>query len=300
MNNLNYKADIICDTQNQHGRRLTTFVLRYPRFIHSELMTHRLFSRNASSSRAIPVKRMIEAIQNHPAGPIEWGKNKPGMQAEELLDERSVERAINVWEDAAQSACCFALKLHNLGIHKQIVNRLLEPFQWISVVLTSSCFDNFFELRDHPDAQPEIKKLAQMMKGSLDNSYPLVLDNGRWHIPFIADVDFDLTNSEQLFKALAVSTARCARVSYQTFDGKPSTIEADLKLYNMLVNSQPLHASPAEHQAMAATDHSSKFGLLSSLSGNFNNTFIQHRKIIENFSAGQNGLNKFLSIYSDS
>jgi thymidylate synthase ThyX len=80
-------AKIIADSisESEYGDRITTFELEYPRFIHGELMTHRLFSRNAASSRAIPINKMMDQVLTAPAMPVEWGLNKSGMQAEEML-----------------------------------------------------------------------------------------------------------------------------------------------------------------------------------------------------------------------
>jgi hypothetical protein len=248
-----FEASIILDSISSAGVRLTTFQLRYPRFIHAELMTHRVFSRNASSSRAIPVKKMIQDIIREPAEPVFWGSNKPGMQAGEELTGRDLMDAKNYWRDAMWGAIIQAQKLVNLGLHKQIANRLLEPYGHINVVVTSTEFQNFFTLRCHETAQPEIKVLADLMLELYRTNEPQRLESGEWHLPYVQLKDrLELSagdENEGLKLLKAISVARCARVSYLTHDGRQTSITEDLELYDRLVGSQPLHASPAEHQA---------------------------------------------------
>jgi thymidylate synthase-like protein len=257
-------AEVILDSISPAGHRLTTFKLRYPKFIHSEFMTHRVFSRNASSSRAVPTSKLIEEVRDPEtrASPVFWGKNQPGMQAyEELpgfneatgLDARSQARLI--WDQAAQEAVICAQQIYVLGAHKQIVNRILEPFLHINVVCTATEYMNFFGLRLDAGAQPEMRALAEAMWKAYVESSPQLLSPGQWHLPFIDISDLSTLSLKSgklpLEDALKVSVARCARVSYNShFPGnKKSTLEEDLKLYERLVGSQPVHASPAEHQA---------------------------------------------------
>lgn len=243
------KATVIADSVFGNNNRITTMELRYPRFIHSELMTHRMFSRNASSSRAIPVARLIEEVRTNPAIPIHWGKNKAGMQADGEVDDRTAYWAKQDWNDARLNACVCAERMAKAGVHKQVVNRILEPFQYINVLVTSTEWENFFKLRDHPDAQPEIQALAKAMKEALKKSYPTRLDltNKRhWHLPYVTHQERLVYSTDEL-KALSV--ARCASVSYKTVDGKPMTIDKALRIYEKLTNSDPIHASPFEHVA---------------------------------------------------
>lgn len=249
-------ATIITDSISGAGKRLTTFQLCYPRFIHSEVMTHRVFSRNASSSRAIPVAKMIEQVRNDPAMPIHWGKNQAGMQAKEELGCMDLLRAKSRWRLAAESAAAHAEVMLEVGLHKQVANRLLEPFQWMHVVLTATEFDNFFELRAHEDAQPEIHELAIQMKAAMEASKPALLKLGEWHLPYVTDEDRHAiiqrtvsTYEDAAELARKVSAARCCRVSYLKHDGHPSTIEEDLTLCDRLAGARPIHASPFEHQA---------------------------------------------------
>jgi hypothetical protein len=246
-----FQAKVIAHSAtNEHASQIITMQLRYPRFIHSEFMTHRMFSRNASSSRAIPVAKMIEQVMYEPAMPIHWGKNQPGMQARKEFDGAVREYLIADWRDAADQAAIIAARMDRFGAHKQIVNRLLEPFQWISVVVTATEWDNFFELRDHEDAQPEIRYLAQSMRAAIDASTFVIRHSSRgtesWHLPYILDEERKQFRLRQL---LAMSAARCARVSYLTHDGKQPDCAADFALHERLVASKPIHASPTEHQA---------------------------------------------------
>lgn len=248
---MTFEAKVIEDSISHHGVRLTTLQLRYPRFIHAEFMTHRVFSRNASSSRAIPVAKMIEQVHTEPAMPIHWGKNQPGMQAQEELSGREAAIVKATWREAARAAARQARAMADLGAHKQVVNRILEPFQFISVVVTATEWANFFELRNHPDAQPEIHHLAVLMQEAIGKSIPFQRHRNRddancWHLPYVQADERHAFDVETLRK---LSAARCARVSYLTHDGENPDVFKDLALFERLVGSRPLHASPVEHQA---------------------------------------------------
>lgn len=243
------QAKVIADSISASYNRITTLQLIYPRFIHAELMTHRMFSRNASSSRAIPVKKMLEMVRKDPAMPIHWGKNEAGMQAKEEIQH--VFGAKDLWKVAARNAADLAEEMMKLGLHKQVVNRILEPFQHISVVLTATEFDNWNELRMHPDAQPEIQELARQMHLAMIDSNPVKLKSGEWHLPYVTDDDRNSVNafgypSDALMK---ISAARCCRVSYLKHDGAKPSIDDDMKLCERLAGAKPIHASPFEHQA---------------------------------------------------
>lgn len=261
-------AIVIADSISPAHIRLTTMQLRYPKFIHGEFMTHRVFSRNASSSRAIPVERLIKDVIDDPVYPSFWGKNQPGMQAREehndpINPDNSVPASTiatrfltrkEAWDEAREQAVAAAYSFANAGYHKQIVNRLLEPFCHINVVVTSTEWENFFELRCHPDAQPEMRILAEAMKKVLAYGKSIQRFPGDdWHLPYVTNEEWQewLTDGYDVAKTFGIkaSIARCARVSYLTQEGKKPDIGSDLKLYHQLVGSVPLHASPAEHQA---------------------------------------------------
>lgn len=211
-------------------KRLTTFVLRYPRFIHAEFMTHRVFSRNASSSRAIPVAKMIQAIKDDPAMPVYWGKNQSGMQAAEELSAPEIEDMKGFWLSARNEAIRHAEEMLSRGLHKQIANRILEPWMHIEVVCTANQWANFYALRDHPDAQPEMQALAKAMFEAHVASQPEILLPGLWHLPFVSEDEQEVEyGTRSVAKAgeylCKVSAARCARVSYLKHDGTKSTPE---------------------------------------------------------------------------
>lgn len=276
-------AKIIEDSISSEGVRLTTLQLTYNRYIHGELMTHRVFSRNAMSSRAVPVAKMIEQVRNDPAMPIHWGANQPGMQAHQQLEGAALAAAKEEWLTAARQAANRAEAMQALGLHKQVANRALEPFQWMHTIVTATEWANFFELRDHPDAQPEMRELAVQVRLAMNGSVPTLLKMNEWHLPFVsAEERGNLTMS---FATLCkLSAARSARVSYMTHDGKTPDLEKDLALYERLVGSKPLHASPIEHQA--TPDCRKHTSLLpedwqgAGLHGNFIG-WCQYRKIIE-------------------
>lgn len=251
-------ATIIADSTDSRHARITTMQLRYPRFVHAEFMTHRVFSRNASSSRAIPVARLIQDIIDDTAMPIHWGKNQKGMQADEehnalvgryffdtTLEGQYLEGSPqDAWNFARDCAIIMAKEFDKAGYHKQIVNRLLEPFSHINVIVTATDWQNFFDLRLHPDAQPEMQKLARQMKIAMDASTPELLGGGEWHLPYVTREEM----GEHPYRILkAISAARCARVSYMTHDGIKPRLDDDMDLANRLLEGH--HMSPFEHQA---------------------------------------------------
>ena len=241
------------------GKRITTFQLCYPRFIHGEIMTHRVFSRNAMSSRAVPVAKMIAQVRSMPAKPVHWGANQAGMQA--TAEVRTV-CAEFLWMKAAKAAADIAEEMEKLGLHKQVANRILEPFQWMRTIVTSTEWENFYELRDHPDAQPEFQHLAKMMHAAHKASVPNFLNEGNWHLPYVSEAEVGMNSFEELPVDLRkVSAARCARVSYLTHDGQKPDVTKDLALFDRLAGGRPLHASPLEHQATPGdTDTGNFFG----------------------------------------
>ncbi|MBM3203883.1 FAD-dependent thymidylate synthase [Candidatus Woesearchaeota archaeon] len=240
------EVKMIADSKSEWGDRICTLQLKYPRFIHAEFMTHRVFSRSASSSRAIPISKIISQVWNDPAMPVHWGANVSGMQAKTELTEWKLSAAKFIWRTSAKFACGFAYLFSKIGLHKQIGNRILEPWQYINVIVTSTEWDNFFELRVHPDAQPEIQELARAMFRCINHSTPQFIEHGDWHLPYITSEEKIIYSQEELLKA---STARCARVSYSNHDGSKPNITKDIDLHDKLVASRPIHASPAEHQA---------------------------------------------------
>lgn len=239
-------AKIIADTLSPRGKRITTLQLRYPRYIHAEFMTHRVFSRNASSSRAIPIERLIQDIIDDPVEPI-FLENKRGMSAETYISGWKLETSKLYWNKARQNAITSAKDLSQLGVHKQIVNRLLEPFAHINVLVTSTEWDNFFSLRISPEAQQEICELAKNIKKAMDESTP---KGYTLHTPYIKDEDVAALKNN-VNDVLKVSVARCARVSYLNFNNIRDYDE-DIALYEKLYKSR--HMSPFEHVAYSSDD----------------------------------------------
>lgn len=259
MNKFGISAKVIEHSFNEHNVELLTMQLRYPRFIHSEFMTHRVLSRNASSSRAIPVQKMLDMVRKEPAMPVEWGMNQPGMQAGRLATQAEEQRGKGTWMAAASLAASAAEELMMLGFHKQICNRLIEPFQFINVVVTATEWDNFFELRDHEAADPTIHELARVMRMAKEDSRPVLRVYEHrdwamgWHLPYITHEERAKFTEAPIMLA-KMSSARCARTSYLTHDMKEPSVPDDLGLFNRLAGEKPIHASPTEHAARVSSD----------------------------------------------
>lgn len=272
-------AKIIKDSISEENQRIITFELEYPRFIHSEFMTHRAVSKNSASSRAIPLATMLKNVWNNGATFVEWGKNQSGMQAKEQLQGLQRYAAEAIWNLSGKAACIFAWLLGKTGAHKQICNRVVEPWSHMKVVATATEWDNFFHLRNHKDAQPEIHELARVMWEAVKNSIPTKLRQGQWHLPYVdgynikPNEDFVPFDEKDigLDDAIKLSASLCAQVSYRKSD---ESIKKALIIYDRLVSSTPVHASPFEHQATPASHRIVR-------SGNFVG-WIQYRQTIPN------------------
>lgn len=282
-------ATVIKDSINYLGTRITTLILEYPRYIHGEFLTHRVLSKNAGGSRAIPISKMIENVRNNTVYPI-WTRNQKGMQGEVIQDEKLIEELnndiffIRDWIIGEVNA------LSNKGVHKQNANRYLEPFVHIKLLCTGTDWDNFFTLRCHKDAQPEIQALAENIRHAMNESKPTKLGVGEWHIPFEEYMPEGLDTEDRI----KVAVARCARVSYNNFETNSIDVKKDIELYDRLIVQEPAHMSPTEHIARVPsieelnffssrylTHEMGKFTYykgkyISNLSG-----FIQLRKLIE-------------------
>lgn len=236
-------ARILAHTKNLlTGDEVVTFECTYHRFILPEVNTYRHFSRNSASSRGIPVTKRIEQVKNNPALPVQWGRNQKGMTASSEISEDEKRKAEEIWREAANAAIQYAEKMNALNVHKQIVNRLLEPFCWQTSVISAmrERFEYMFEQRIHPDAQPEFCELASKMKYALLDSTP---KTKCVHLPYILPEE----DSLPLHIRAAVSVARCARVSYTPFNMESPNVEEDLRLYSKLLTAEPPHLSPFEH-----------------------------------------------------
>jgi len=242
-----YSARVLLDSISPAGVRLTTLEVTFPRFVLSEFNTHRVFSRNSASSRAVPTSKLLEKVANEPVLPLEWGRNKAGMSAEDVLTREEEERAKGIWLSARDAALEHARELLELKVHKQELNRILEPFLWHTVIVTSTEWDNFFTLRCAPTAQPEIREAAVRMRAAIEESTSQPIGYGRWHLPLVQDDERTLDIETQK----KISAARCARVSYLTHGGTRE-IEKDIELHDRLKGER--HLSPFEHVATPAHD----------------------------------------------
>ena len=281
---MGHAAKILADSISPDGVRLLSFECEYPRIIHAEMMTHRVFSRNAASSRAIPIKKMIEMVMEDPYVPSIWGQNQKGMQAETEVNAVVAYDARYQWLSARDAAVRYAERLLQLGIHKQLTNRLLEPFLWYKCIISGTEWGNFFHLRNNKDAHPDIQIIARMMQELYEKREPQRLEYGQWHTPLISDEEqYTFCDSDPaalpVADKLKVSVARCARVSYLTHLGTRD-LQADLDLHDRLLASG--HLSPFEHVARPMTRHEttpSEARPDECFSGNFRG-WVQHRKEI--------------------
>lgn len=256
-----YSVKIIKDSINPVGNRLTTFELTYPRMVHAELMTHRAFSRNSASSRAIPTSTLMERIAENPVMPKWWGKNQSGMAAREELTGEALNEAKRLWLEARDNALHSAADLMAIGLHKQIANRIVEPWMFITVIVTATHWSNWYHLRDDKDAQPEIAWVAREMRLLHEAHEPKRLDVGEWHLPYVELEDetdplyvdpseINVLRGAQgwMLHMAKISAARCARVSYLTHDGIRD-LGKDIQLHDRLTGNG--HWSPFEHPAEA-------------------------------------------------
>lgn len=275
-------ATIIADSKNEHGQRITSFVCTFPRIVLAEFNTHRMLSRNSASSRAIPFDKMLKQIEEHPFIPIKWMKDHKGMQGNEYFTEEdiddygftAVENCKEEWLKARNYAIRHAKELSEIGVTKQIVNRLLEPFKWHTVIVTATEWENFFALRADEAAEIHIQDLASKMLEEYNNSEPKQLKAGEWHIPFGDQFDEGRLKELPMVKSLLkdnmngiellglhasfqeakvkIATARCARVSYENFEGGDD-YQKDIELHDRLASMG--HWSPFEHCARAMTEY---------------------------------------------
>lgn len=297
------QVEVILASRGSNGAPpIYTIRMRYPRPIHGEIMTHRVFSRNARSSRAVPVKTMLNEVRTIPYVPWHWGANQKGMQAAEECDEdvvvdRDYDGSIftydreEAWLEARDRCVEVAKGFMEAGYHKQNPNRLLEPFSWMDTLITATNWKNFLHLRDHKDAEPHLQDLARLVKQAIEAAEIQELQEGQWHLPYITEEDqreaYNGPSQTNSWNWLCqISAARCARISYKPFDGDAS-YERELERYNSLVTAERVHASPLEHQAQVDRWLDSSYEVSNpdfweqpELSGNFAPGWIQFRKTI--------------------
>ncbi len=265
---------------------LITMELTFPRIILAEVNTHRMFSRNTSSSRAIPFHKMVEAVENNPFIPMAFQKNHKGMQGSEYVDDYDlIEDLEQKWLMARDNAVKSAQTMHfNYDVTKQMCNRLLEPFMWTTMLVTTTKegLYNFFRLRcpayrfdetavykskqeavadgygselkttiqwlkkNEGQAEIHMMELAEKVYDAYRESVPEELHEGEWHIPYLQEIK-DMGNEVSTEDAIKVSASICARVSYTNFDHDEDDVEKHTQLYRKLVNNKPPHSSPLEH-----------------------------------------------------
>lgn len=305
------KVELIQSSVTEGGTRIDTFILEYPRAIHSQLLTHRVFSKNSSSTRAVPIPKVIEQIEQDPAKFI-WTHNQSGMQGSVVTDPTLIDMANTSHNTLFDVVKQFAELMNRkpedggLGLHKQNVGRYLEPFQNIRVCLTSTEWENWDWLRIDPDAQPEIRELATKIKEARDSTVSLFLLPGEWHVPFVdrKPINGRMTywvESEEvsLTEAINISMSCCAQTSYRKLD---VTKEKAEDMIPKLFGGRKVHASPSEHQAtpmdvvkdpfdpdswQKGITHVDRKGNL--WSGNFRH-WIQNRQLIPNHDSSKRGI----------
>lgn len=270
-----FNAKIIADSKNAHGNRITTMIVTFPRIILAEFNTHRMFSRNSASSRAIPFERMLKSVDENPFIPLRWMRDHRGMQGDSYFTDKDMIgqfRAIDIceskWLQAREYATTQAVMLNKIGVTKQFINRLLEPFMWHTVIVTATEWENFFALRVNNQAEIHMQHIAQMMLDEYNRSEPKLLQPGEWHIPF----------GEHAGNSIKIATAMCARVSYTTIESEIQRSDKDVELHDKLLNAG--HMSPFEHCAIAMNEidyHPPYNGW----SANFHG-FVQYRKTLQN------------------
>lgn len=259
-------AKVVAHSKNYYtDKEIVTFEVIYPRYILPEVLTHRVFSRNTSSSRAVPPTK-LQYTKEMLVEPSHWGKNQAGMQANGELEGTPLRMSKLTWKLSRALAFSCHKMLTSLGGHKQWVNRIIEPYIYTKQLITATEWDNFFELRDHPAAQPEIQILAKKMKDALAASTPQVLTSGQWHLPYIkmkngkyyqqltiADVSAITGSGEAmeltLQDAIAISISACAQISYRQLDLSLAKAKKIFGMLNFMSTTEPIHASPLEHQA---------------------------------------------------
>lgn len=247
----NITAKVVADSISEQGIRITTLEVEAPRIILAEINTHNAISKNCSSTRAITLKKAIQQIRYNGFEPLYLGKKQSGMSAQTEISVESKLHALYLWGEAKDEMIHIVERLDDeCQLHKQITGRLLESFQMVKQVLTATDWDNFFNLRIHPDAQPEILMVAYKIYKAMEASEPCLLQAGEWHLPYVQKDDKFGYIADQtiltLEEALKYSASRCASVSYRT---EEMTFEKAEEIFSRLLEADVLHSSPAEHQA---------------------------------------------------
>lgn len=258
----NIWVDVLKYSINEYGQRIISIHGHVPRIILAEINTHRVFSRNSASSRAVPISKIIDVLKNIPFIPFHWGKKQSGMQAYDILEDYKARACERIWKLYLTWGIRCAEVLDKIGLHKQIVNRLLEAFQYTNIIITTTEMENFLNLRTHTSTEPHFQEFANCIKRAWNECSPTLLKYGEWHLPFI---DTKRENGKLIYVILEetedgwsfwrefdvdmakkISASCCAQISYRKSD---ISMEKANRLWNDMVMAEPIHGSPFEHQA---------------------------------------------------
>lgn len=249
-------AEVVEHSISEAGHKVVTVSLKYGLFVHAEFLRHRTLTRCVKSNRAIPMKVIRREVLNDPYVPVFFGQNKAGMVAN--VESSSPRLSKFLWKSARIPACGMHWLMEKVGVHKEVTNRILNPWQWIRETVTATNLDGLYTLRLHEDAQRDIQEIVRVMKEAIDSTEPTLLKHGEYHTPYV-DKFRDKTSGEMRYfdnglgyeltveEAIKCSAARCARSSYDKHDGTTATKEVDIPLYEQLIESEPSHESPTEH-----------------------------------------------------
>ena len=260
-NNIWAKSVLASECSNT-GKEMHTLEIQIPRFILAELNTHGLLKKNTQSSRAVPIKAMLDLYQDSYYLPAGFGRNKSGMSSNEYLTGEEDEQAAELWMTAERNIRLIVERLGDkdgLNVHKQWAARLYEPFMYTKLVISATEWDNFEWLRDDLDAaQPEMVDIARKIKKAKKEAEKQILYPGMWHMPYVKSMVVDVFGAkEQAFfdangnvltvdEALMVSASCAAQMSYRKAD---DSLEKAQLVYDRLFNGNRPHYSPTEHQA---------------------------------------------------
>lgn len=244
-------ANIILDSVSEKGVRLTTLHLHYPRYILSEVDTHRMLSKNSRSSRARPVNSVMREVYDNPFIPSHWTAYQKGMQGQEITDPKAIEIYSNfitsLGREIVDRISEFNEYCANKGIpclHKQVLNRYIENFASTDTIISGTDWNNFFTLRISSKTEPHFKELAEAIRDAMIKSTPKVLSVGDYHLPYITSEELE---QNSLADCKLASVARCARVSYAPFGSTEPDFKKDLELGRTLLKDK--HMSAFEHIA---------------------------------------------------
>lgn len=269
------------------NNRLTSLVLKFPRTVLAEFNTHRVFSRNSASSRARSVKATIKEVIENPYIPL-WTINKAGMSghwASPRVEAEATEVYLAGRDAAVRTALALLVgsdRIEGFGrddkeiasrysevvdyyydhmysgtgaepdfglsVHKQVLNRVLEPYMFHEVIVTSSYFDNFLKLRDHNEADPAIWGVSHLLGEAIAHSEPTISEI---HAPFSSNLEKTLILGQPWPVArphLIKSAMESAQISYNDKSRAIKSTATAERGESLLTAG---HLSPFEHVAVA-------------------------------------------------